>query len=268
VNKRDLILNAIIQEYLSSKEPIGSMELKLKLNISISPSTIRLYLKKLSQEGALAQLHVSSGRIPTVGALIEYWKSKIDTSNVLEIGSVEVIKDAIDEYEIYCLATKSKKDWLKEIINVDNRYLILTFDEHEVVLKYNGKVEKFLTGLVGLEIRELKSIASQVGLYDLHKKLSDLISSSEILKAGESELYEIAKKIRDKKFLEYLLDYEFTLNLSDGIYFDGFVPRGCLAFKQPAKIDDQSAELFCFGSVQSDFSSFLYKLCNEGDKES
>ena len=260
MNKRDIILRAIIEEYLNNKEPIGSAELQMKMDISISPSTIRIYLKRLSEEGALAQLHVSSGRIPTKEALIEYWQNRLDTSSVLEIDSVETIESSLEEYELYCFVGKSTKDYLKEIIDVNKRYLILSFEEHEVVLKYSDKVERFLSSLVGCEIRELKNISAQVGLYELYDKLTQLINSSALLKAGEGRLYEIAKQVSDESFLDYLLDNEFALNLKDGVYFDGFVPNGCLALKQSALIEKEDAELFCFGTIDSNFESFLHKL--------
>ncbi|WP_458699591.1 HrcA family transcriptional regulator [Sulfurospirillum sp. 1307] len=257
MNKRDIILEAIIEEYLNHKEPIGSVELQMRMNISISPSTIRIYLKRLSEEGALAQLHVSSGRVPTQKALIEYWQNRLDTSSVLKIDSVETIETSLEEYELYCVAQKNIKDYLKEVINVNKRYLILSFEEHEVVLKYSDKVERFLNNLIGCEIRDLKNISSQVGLYELHDKLVSLINSSDLLKAGEAKLYEIAKEVSDEKFLNYLLDSEFTLGLKDGVYFDGFVPSGCLALKQPALIEEEDAEIFCFGTIDSNFKSFL-----------
>ena len=116
--------------------------------------------------------------------------------------------------------------------------------------------------MIGCEIRELKNISAQVGLYELYEKLEQLISTSAILKAGERRLYEIAKQVRDESFMKYLLDSEFALNLEDGVYFDGFVPSGCLALKQPAVIEEEDAELLCFGTIDSNFESFLHKLLN------
>jgi len=128
MTKRDLILEAIIQEYLSSGEPIGSSELQKCMDIEISPSTIRIYLNKLSQEGALVQLHVSSGRVPTNDALVQYWRDKLNTSRALEIESIEKLQDSVDEYGLFCVAQKSSREYLKEVIEVSGRFLIITFD--------------------------------------------------------------------------------------------------------------------------------------------
>ena len=257
ISKRDLILEAIIQEYLNSGEPIGSSELQMKMDIAISPSTIRIYLKKLSDEGALVQLHVSSGRVPTNDALMDYWQSRINPTRKLAINSLDEIESTINDYQLFCIAQKSSREFLKEIIEVKDRFLILSFDKNEVVLKYSRQVKGFLSNLIGCEIRELKKISAQVGLYELYDKLHQILSASAILKAGESELYRIAKELEDESFLEQILSSEFTFSLDEGVYFDGFVPSGCMAVKQLATIEKDDAQLLCFGKIDSDFESFF-----------
>jgi len=263
MTKRDLILEAIIQEYLSSGEPIGSSELQKCMDIEISPSTIRIYLNKLSQEGALVQLHVSSGRVPTNDALVQYWRNKLKPSSALEIRNLEKLQDSVDEYGLFCVAQKNSKEYLKEVIEVSKRFLILTFDTKEVVLKYSEQVNRFLSNLIGSEMRELKNISAQVGLYELYDKLHQILSSESLISVGESQLYEIAKEQNDRSFVERFLNYEFSFGLKEGVYFDGFVPSGCLAVKQLATIEDEDASLFCFGDIGSDFEGFL----NQGDSK-
>jgi len=257
MTKRDIILEAIIQEYLNSGEPIGSSELKKCMDIEISPSTIRIYLNKLSEEGALVQLHVSSGRVPTNDALIDYWQNRLNPTKTLEIESIDEFSNSADEYGLFCLAQSNSKEYLKEIIEVKDRFLILEFDSKEVVLKHSKQVKRFLSNLVGSEIRELKNISAQVGLYELYDKLHQMLSSEPLVSVGESQLYEIAKEQNDRSFIEQLLNYEFSFGLKEGVYFDGFVPYGCMAVKQLATIKNEDASLFCFGEIGSDFEGFL-----------
>ncbi len=257
MTKRDIILEAIIQEYLNSKEPIGSSELQKCMDIEISPSTIRIYLNRLSKEGSLVQLHVSSGRVPTNEALIEYWVDRLNPKKTLEIESIEKFENSANEYGIFCIAQKRSEEFLKEVIEVNGRFIILTFDTKEVVLKYSEQVSRFLSNLVGSHMRELKSISAQVGLYELYDKLDQILSYEPLVNVGESHLYEIAKEHEDRSFIENILNYEFSFDLKEGIYFDGFVPHGCLAIKQLAIVEDEDASLFCFGEIDSDFESFL-----------
>ncbi|MBI5358100.1 hypothetical protein HZB69_00515 [Candidatus Amesbacteria bacterium] len=59
------ILKAIIDEYISSADAVGSETLERKYSLGISPATIRNEMSELTEKGFLQQLHTSAGRIPT-----------------------------------------------------------------------------------------------------------------------------------------------------------------------------------------------------------
>ena len=59
------ILDKIIQEYISSAEPVPSQSLEKKYDFGLSPATIRGEMHKLTEEGFLYQPHTSAGRVPT-----------------------------------------------------------------------------------------------------------------------------------------------------------------------------------------------------------
>lgn len=66
INKRKLeILRAIISDYVSTGEPVGSRTLAKKYDLGISPATIRNEMSDLEDMGYLEQPHTSSGRIPS-----------------------------------------------------------------------------------------------------------------------------------------------------------------------------------------------------------
>lgn len=260
VSKRDAILNAIIKEYLKYKEPIGSSELQARMEIELSPSTIRIYLKELSEIGALVQLHVSSGRIPTYEALMRYWQKRLEPQEKLEITNLENLEESVLDFGLFCIAEKVEKNPLKALHVVNDKFLVLEFVHDEVVLKHTKQIERFLSNLVGCEIRELKSISAQVGLYELHDKLDQIFSHSHLMRSGEKEVYEIAREIENSSVVKMLLDSEFSFNLKYGIYFDGFVPSGCMGLKHAAKIGNDEADIFCFGKLESDFEGFLNQI--------
>lgn len=60
------ILQAIIDDYISTAEPIGSRTIARKYNLGISPATIRNEMADLEFLGYLEQPHTSAGRIPSV----------------------------------------------------------------------------------------------------------------------------------------------------------------------------------------------------------
>jgi len=71
-DRQAMILKAIIEEFISSAEPVGSEQLERKYNMGVSPATIRNEMAVLTQQGFLKQPHTSAGRAPTAQALRLY----------------------------------------------------------------------------------------------------------------------------------------------------------------------------------------------------
>ena len=59
------VLRAIVEDYVSTHEPVGSKALVERHNLGVSPATIRNDMAALEEEGYIAQPHTSAGRIPT-----------------------------------------------------------------------------------------------------------------------------------------------------------------------------------------------------------
>lgn len=64
-DRRFEVLQAIVADFVSTKEPIGSKALVERHNLGVSSATIRNDMAVLEAEGYIAQPHTSSGRIPT-----------------------------------------------------------------------------------------------------------------------------------------------------------------------------------------------------------
>lgn len=60
-----LILQAIVDEYIKTGEPVGSKTIAKLPQINVSPATVRNEMAMLEQLGYLEQPHTSAGRIPT-----------------------------------------------------------------------------------------------------------------------------------------------------------------------------------------------------------
>ena len=63
--RRREVLRAIVADYVSSQEPVGSKALVDRHNLGVSSATIRNDMAVLEAEGYITQPHTSSGRIPT-----------------------------------------------------------------------------------------------------------------------------------------------------------------------------------------------------------
>ena len=59
------ILKAIVDEYMSTADGVGSEVLERKYSLGVSPATIRNEMVQLTEKGFLRQPHTSAGRIPT-----------------------------------------------------------------------------------------------------------------------------------------------------------------------------------------------------------
>ncbi len=64
-DRQKLILKAIIEEYVTSNEPVGSKSLTNKPYLDFSSATIRYDMQYLEENGYLEKTHTSSGRIPS-----------------------------------------------------------------------------------------------------------------------------------------------------------------------------------------------------------
>ncbi|MEO8162570.1 MAG: heat-inducible transcriptional repressor HrcA, partial [Ilumatobacteraceae bacterium] len=63
--RKTAILRAIVEEYISTAQPVGSSHIAKLSGLTVSPATVRNEMATLEQEGYLAAPHTSSGRVPT-----------------------------------------------------------------------------------------------------------------------------------------------------------------------------------------------------------
>jgi heat-inducible transcriptional repressor len=63
--RRLSVLRAIVEDYVATREPVGSKALVDRHNLGVSPATIRNDMAALEEEGLIAQPHTSAGRVPT-----------------------------------------------------------------------------------------------------------------------------------------------------------------------------------------------------------
>lgn len=59
------VLRAIVADYVSNQEPVGSKTIVERHNLGVSSATVRNDMATLEEEGYITQPHTSAGRIPT-----------------------------------------------------------------------------------------------------------------------------------------------------------------------------------------------------------
>ena len=252
-NKRDLILESIISAYLDSNTPIGSSELGERMGVAMSASTIRIYFKRLSDEGALKQLHVSGGRIPTVATMQDYWRARLDFEDEITIDDGRNLEAVLEDFEIYCMIFSAENEALSEVINHDDRFIILVFSGDEVILKYDLRIFKFLSNLIGISLGDLELASMQIGLRELSTKIRELKNSKIEFLCNEVVAYKIFKDERFKILFNPSIAVNFTKNLIFAPYFE----HGFMGIKCPVKFEGKNATMICAGSVYEDYEKFF-----------
>jgi heat-inducible transcriptional repressor len=66
------ILHAVVSEYLSTGEAVGSETVARRYGLEVSPATVRTVMSDLEELGLLRHLHTSAGRVPTDRGLRYY----------------------------------------------------------------------------------------------------------------------------------------------------------------------------------------------------
>jgi len=63
--RRFAVLRAIVADYVSTQEPVGSRMIVERHNLGVSSATVRNDMAVLEEDGLIAQPHTSAGRVPT-----------------------------------------------------------------------------------------------------------------------------------------------------------------------------------------------------------
>ena len=64
-DRRLEVLRAIVEDFVSTQEPVGSKALAERHHLGVSPATVRNDMAALEEEGYITQPHTSAGRVPT-----------------------------------------------------------------------------------------------------------------------------------------------------------------------------------------------------------
>jgi len=95
-SRKKKILQAIVDEYIGTAEPVSSGSLTKKNGMDLSSATIRNEMSDLEKEGYLDKPHTSSGRIPSAKGYRLYVDEMLDDENI-SIDEVKYIKEKLQD---------------------------------------------------------------------------------------------------------------------------------------------------------------------------
>ncbi len=122
-DRKEKIIQAVVDSYIVSCEPISSAEIKENYLPDLSSATIRNELAALEEMGYLAQPHTSAGRVPTAEA-----------------------------YRLYVDKLMPKRKLTKSELKVINSYFDHKITEIDTILKNTAKVISEITNLTSVAV--------------------------------------------------------------------------------------------------------------------
>ncbi len=133
LNEREQrILQAVVNSYITTADPVGSRSVVKRFELGLSPATVRNVMADLEEMGYLQQIHTSSGRIPTdtgyryyVNYLMRVQELTLRERNRIEHKFSEKLNDADEvlQHTSQLLALISNQAGLAEAPGDDHAYL-------------------------------------------------------------------------------------------------------------------------------------------------
>lgn len=94
-DRKNRVLQAIVDDYVNTAEPVGSRTIARKYRLGVSPATIRNEMSDLEELGYIEQPHTSAGRVPSDRGY-RYYVDCLMESQDLHDGEREQIRRAFE----------------------------------------------------------------------------------------------------------------------------------------------------------------------------
>ena len=259
IGKKEFLLQSIIKAYIENCEPIGSTQLKSMYDITYSPATIRGYFKKLGEEGYLAQEHVSSGRTPTIEALKQYWTSKLKFD--LDSVNLQAIQYYASQVGVSVFIKKEKSDTLQNVLNVENKYMILEFSSFAINVKFSDALFRFLQDMLGVSLIDILKISKNVGANEICESINQTLQNSDFDIFNYKEFLNLALNYNfDELTINSFLKGQVLDQLKEGLYFEDFLPLDYIGICHQCKIDNEDVKMLVIGELPKDYEYFYKKI--------
>lgn len=173
------VLRAIVEEFVTSHEPVGSKAIAGRHVTGVSPATIRNDMAALEEEGYITAPHTSAGRIPTDKGyrLFVDRLSEVKPLSAAEKSAIATFIDqAVDLDDVMLRTTKLLAQLTHQVAVVQYPSLQLSSVRHiELVAMPSRRIMVVViadTGRVEQRMVEVPSEMGAVSLEDLRLKLN------------------------------------------------------------------------------------------------
>lgn len=177
------VLRAIVEDYVSTQEPVGSRALVERHDFGVSSATIRNDMATLEDEGLIAQPHTSAGRVPTdkgYRLFVDKLSSVKPLSNAERRAIASFLDGAVDLDEIVARTVRLLAQVTRQVAVVQYPSLTRSSVRHvELVALAPTRVLVVLiadTGRVEQRVVEVPGLTADSLLADLRARLNRAVA--------------------------------------------------------------------------------------------
>jgi len=222
-DRQQLILNAIVDNYIHSAEPVGSRTISKREDIGFSSATIRNEMSDLEELGYLEQPHTSAGRVPSTKGY-RFYVDNLIQPHLLEEGELGKLKQLFAERILH---SEQVVEYTAQILSQLTNYTavvlgpeifehrlkhiqIVPLNEQQavaIVVTHTGRVENKLidlpegigSGEIERLVNLLNSRLADVPLWQLRQRLYQEISGE---MRRHAEQYEEMLRVLDQSLTQ------------------------------------------------------------------
>lgn len=190
-DRRFEVLRAIVADFVTSQEPIGSKALVERHNLGVSSATVRNDMAVLEAEGYITQPHTSSGRVPTEKGYREF-VDRLDDVKPLSTSErraiLQFLESGVDLDDVLRRAVKLLAQLTRQVAIVQYPTLSTSTVRHlEVVALTPAKLLLVVitdTGRVDQRVVELGDAISDQELSQLRERLGSALEGKQLATAS------------------------------------------------------------------------------------
>ncbi len=191
VEERKLaVLRAIIEDFIATREPVGSKNLVERHQLGVSSATIRNDMAALEEDGLIAQPHPSAGRVPTDAGyrLFVDRLTQIKPLTAAERRAIEsFMTDAVDLDDVLHRAVRTLAQLTRNVAIVQYPSLSRSRVRHlELVSLSSSRLMLVLitdTGRVDQRVVELPAAVSDEQVFELRSTLNQRLRDRPLAEA-------------------------------------------------------------------------------------
>jgi heat-inducible transcriptional repressor len=186
------VLRAIVEDYVATREPVGSKALVERHSLGVSSATVRNDMAVLEEEGYIVQPHTSAGRVPTDKGY-RVFVDRLSTVKPLSPAERRAIstflEGAVDLDEIVTRSVRLLAQLTRQIAVVQYPSLTRSAVRHiELVSMGPSRVLVVLiteNGRVDQTVVEVPSELDEVALGDLRSRLNVALVGQRLADVGQ-----------------------------------------------------------------------------------